>query len=91
MKMYEQHKKALMNGWQTWNSRSVLSHVMMPEGLGINLGLKDYKEPGLLGLRLSAATLLPNKTGMLRHSRTQKRRTLPLPLTHMLTTIHLLS
>ncbi len=52
MKMYEQHKKAVMNGWQTWNSRSVLSHVMMPEGLGINLGLKDYKEPGLLDAAL---------------------------------------
>ncbi len=48
MNAYEQHKKKLMNGWQTWNSRSVLSHIMMPECIGINLGLKDYKEPGLL-------------------------------------------
>ena len=40
---YEKHKKALMKGWQTWNNESVLSHVMMPEGFGLSLGLKDYK------------------------------------------------
>ena len=62
MKMYEQHKKALMNGWQTWNSRSVLSHVMMPEGLGINLGLKDYKEPGLLDAALIGSDVVSGRS-----------------------------
>ena len=32
-----------MNGWQTWNNDSVLSHIMMPEGFGLSLGLKDYQ------------------------------------------------
>ncbi len=44
MNIYEQHKKKVMQGWQTWNSRSVLSHIMMPECIGINLGLKDFFE-----------------------------------------------
>ncbi len=43
MTAYERHKSALMNGWQTWNNASVLSHVMMPEGFGLSLGLKDYQ------------------------------------------------
>ena len=29
-------------GWNTWNVRSVLSHVLMPEGFSISLGLKLY-------------------------------------------------
>ena len=43
MTAYERHKSALMNGWQTWNNDSVLSHIMMPEGFGLSLGLKDYQ------------------------------------------------
>ncbi len=35
-------KKKLANGWNTWNTRSVLSHVLLPEGLSINLMMKDY-------------------------------------------------
>jgi hypothetical protein len=35
-------KKRLARGWNTWNTRSVLSHVLLPYGLAINLGLKEY-------------------------------------------------
>lgn len=44
MTAYEQCKKSLLNGWKTWNNSSVLSHVMMPEGVGLSLGLKDYQQ-----------------------------------------------
>jgi putative isomerase len=29
-------------GWNTWDVRSVLSHVLLPAGLSIRLGIKDY-------------------------------------------------
>jgi putative isomerase len=29
-------------GWNTWNVRSVLSHVLLPEGFAISLGIKTY-------------------------------------------------
>jgi len=32
----------MKTGWNTWNVRSVLSHVRLPEGLAISLGLKTY-------------------------------------------------
>jgi hypothetical protein len=35
-------KTRLTRGWNTWNTRSVLSHVLLPYGLAINLGLKEY-------------------------------------------------
>lgn len=31
----------LAQGWNTWNTRSVMSHVLLPEGFAINLALKD--------------------------------------------------
>ncbi|MCE5279300.1 MAG: trehalase family glycosidase [Planctomycetaceae bacterium] len=34
----------LARGWNTWNTRSVTSHVLMPSGLAINLGLKEIDE-----------------------------------------------
>jgi cell division protein ZapA (FtsZ GTPase activity inhibitor) len=39
---YAALKKRMARGWNTWNTRSVLSHVLLPEGFAINLGLKDY-------------------------------------------------
>lgn len=30
-------------GWNTWNSRSVFSHVLMPEGVAVNLGIKVFE------------------------------------------------
>ena len=38
---YANLKKELATGWNTWNTRSVLSHVLLPEGFSINLELKD--------------------------------------------------
>lgn len=32
---------ALAKGWNTWDTRSVLSHVLLPEGFSIGLQLKD--------------------------------------------------
>jgi putative isomerase len=31
----------LVKGWNTWNTRSVLSHVLLPECFAINLAIKD--------------------------------------------------
>lgn len=39
---YDRLKQRLARGWNTWNTRSVLSHVLLPYGFALNLGLKDY-------------------------------------------------
>lgn len=39
---YDCLKQRLACGWNTWNTRSVLSHVFLPEGFALNLGLKEY-------------------------------------------------
>ncbi len=38
----------LARGWNTWNTRSVLSHVLLTEGLGINLQLRDGRSGDIL-------------------------------------------
>ncbi|MBT2659027.1 hypothetical protein J7E81_28045 [Bacillus sp. ISL-18] len=43
MSEYEKLKNRLASGWNTWNTRSVLSHVQLPSGFSINLGIKEYK------------------------------------------------
>ncbi len=42
MSEYEMMQKNLARGWNTWNTRSVLSHVLLPEGFALNLGLREY-------------------------------------------------
>lgn len=42
MGKYEEMKKKLICGWNTWNTRSVLSHVLLPEGFAINLCFKEH-------------------------------------------------
>ena len=42
MAEYDDLKKRLARGWNTWNTRSVLSHVFLPDGFALNLGLKEY-------------------------------------------------
>jgi len=32
----------MKEGWNTWNVRSVLSHVHLPDGIAISLGIKEY-------------------------------------------------
>jgi putative isomerase len=43
----------LIKGWNTWNTRSVLSHVLLPECFAINLAIKDQSgkvlEESLIG------------------------------------------
>lgn len=39
---YESMKREYIRGWHTWNVRSVLSHVHMPDGLALNLAFKEY-------------------------------------------------
>lgn len=43
----------LAKGWNTWNTRSVLSHVLLPECFAINLAIKDQSgkvlEEALIG------------------------------------------
>jgi putative isomerase len=34
----------MKQGWNTWNVRSVLSHVHLPEGFAVSLGIKSYME-----------------------------------------------
>src|SRR5512135_888452 len=48
MNEYETMQKNLAQGWNTWNTRSVLSHVLLPEGFALNLGIKEYAEAGYL-------------------------------------------
>lgn len=45
---YDEVKKKLLSGWNTWNVHSVMSHVLLPEGFSINLGLKEFSEGGYL-------------------------------------------
>lgn len=42
MDEYNTLKARLSRGWNTWNTRSVLSHVLLPQGFAINLCLKEY-------------------------------------------------
>ena len=42
MHEYAELKSQLARGWNTWNTRSVLSHVLLPEGFAVNLGFKEY-------------------------------------------------
>ncbi|MCD6291091.1 MAG: hypothetical protein J7M34_11355, partial [Anaerolineae bacterium] len=48
MSEYETLKERLARGWNTWNTRSVLSHVLLPEGFALNLGLKEYRQGSYL-------------------------------------------
>ena len=41
--MYQNLKQKLAEGWNTWNTRSVLSHVLLPEAFAINICFKEYQ------------------------------------------------
>ena len=41
---YAEMKTAFLRGWHTWNVRSVLSHVHMPDGFALNIALKEYRD-----------------------------------------------
>jgi len=48
MNDYDALKQRLATGWNTWNTRSVLSHVELPSGFAINLGLKQFQHTSTL-------------------------------------------
>ena len=43
MNSYAELQNRLARGWNTWNTRSVLSHVHLPDGFALNLGIKQFK------------------------------------------------
>ncbi len=40
---YRQLQKSMAKGWNTWNTKSVLSHVLLPEYFALNLQLHNSK------------------------------------------------
>jgi hypothetical protein len=48
MGRYEELKRSLARGWNTWNNRSVLSHVLLPYGFAVNICLREYASNGYL-------------------------------------------
>lgn len=44
MSEYAQLQRTLGSGWNTWHTRSVLTHVLLPQGLAIQLGVKEYRD-----------------------------------------------
>ncbi|MDP4503363.1 MGH1-like glycoside hydrolase domain-containing protein [Nonomuraea turcica] len=39
---YANIQASLARGWNTWDTRSVLTQVLLPDALGLSLGLKEY-------------------------------------------------
>ncbi len=37
---YLEFRKNLVSGWNTWNTKSLLSRVLLPEGLAINISIR---------------------------------------------------
>lgn len=40
---YTAMQRKLCSGWNTWDTRSMMEHVLLPSGLALTLGIKDYK------------------------------------------------
>ena len=38
---YDELNKHILNGWNTWDNRSILTHVLLPEGLALNVQIQD--------------------------------------------------
>jgi putative isomerase len=43
MDNYQNLKSQLARGWNTWNTRSVLSHTDLPSGFSLNIAVKEYR------------------------------------------------
>ena len=39
---YREMTERLARGWNTWHVRSMLTHALLPEGLALQCGLKNY-------------------------------------------------
>lgn len=46
--IYAEMQQKLARGWNTWDTRSVLTHVHVPSGLAFRLGIKEYRNGGHL-------------------------------------------
>ncbi|HEX8834180.1 MAG TPA: trehalase family glycosidase, partial [Abditibacteriaceae bacterium] len=46
--LYQELQQNLAQGWNTWDTRSVLTHVHLPSGLALRLGIKEYRDGGHL-------------------------------------------
>ncbi len=44
MTEYARLQKRLSSGWNTWNTRSLLAHVLLPQGFSIALGIKESRD-----------------------------------------------
>ncbi|WP_276352216.1 MGH1-like glycoside hydrolase domain-containing protein [Cohnella caldifontis] len=44
MSEYTQLQQSLASGWNTWHTRSVMAHVLLPRGLSVQIGIKEYRE-----------------------------------------------
>ena len=62
---YQQIQNSLQRGWNTWNTSSVLQHVLLPQGFAINLAFKQhyfleeqYLDAALIGRREKNAELI---------------------------------
>lgn len=42
MSEYDALKARIASGWNTWNTYSVFSHVLLPHGCGVNLSFKEH-------------------------------------------------
>lgn len=45
---YSELQDRLGSGWNTWDVRSMTAHVLMPHGLSVRLGIKEYGRGGFL-------------------------------------------
>ncbi|MBP7401593.1 MAG: hypothetical protein KBA30_03165 [Clostridia bacterium] len=48
MNEYRAVQDRLQKGWNTWDTRSVISHVLLPDALCIRLGVKNYASSSVL-------------------------------------------
>ena len=39
---YQQIQNSIQTGWNTWNTSSVIQHVLLPQGFAINLAFKQH-------------------------------------------------
>lgn len=41
---YTELQQRLAHGWNTWNTESVTSHVLLPEGFALDFGLREFQQ-----------------------------------------------
>ncbi len=47
-KKYQAVQNRLASGWNTWDTRSVTSHVLLPEGVAVMLGFREFSRSRVL-------------------------------------------